>query len=171
MLFLMPEQHQDVLRRLVDLGGRVANGVPVDQTDLGYTSLMVCFLLQNLSAAETLLRISSSFGSEWYPVNVGYTIARTMFEVDVTAHYITKAPAERVPQYIGFTAILNKHALDACNKHRSSKDPQWREAMELLWQNHWAQQESEVVRKFNTVAPQFTRTKNGKSAIFRNWAG
>lgn len=172
MLFLTPEQHKDVLRRLVDLGGRAANGVSVDQTDLGYTSLMICFLLQNLSAAETLLRISSSFGSEWYPVTVGYTIARTMFEVDVTAHYITNAPMERVPQYIQFTAVLNKHAMDAYKKHRGSKDSQWRVAMDLLWQNHWAQRENEVVRKFNAVAPQFTRmNKNGKTSEFQNWSG
>ena len=151
MLFLTPDQQRDVLRRLVDLGGRAANGVPIAQTDLGYASLMICFLLQNLSAAETLLRISNSFGSEWYPVTVGYTIARTMFEVDVTAHYITKAPMERVPQYIQFTAVLNKRAMDACKKHRGSKDSQWREAMDLLWQNHWAQRENEVVKNFNAV--------------------
>jgi hypothetical protein len=172
MLFLTPDQHKEALRRLVDLGGRAANGVPLEQANLGYVSLMVCFLLQNLSAAETLLRISSSFGNEWYPVAVGYTIARTMFEVDVTAHYITNAPAERVPQYINFTAVLNKHAMDACKKHRGSKDPQWREAMDLLWQNHWAQRESEVDRNFNDVAAQFTRmSKNGKISEFQNWTG
>jgi hypothetical protein len=172
VLFLTPGQHKDVLQRLVDLGGRAANGVPLDQADLGYASLMVCFLLQNLSAAETLLRISSSFGSEWYPVTVGYMIVRTMFEVDVTAHYITNAPTERVPQYIHFTAVLNKRAMDACKKHRSSKDPQWREAMDLVWQNYWAQREGEVVRRFNAVAAQFTRkNKNGKTSELQNWSG
>ena len=50
-----------------------------------YTSLMLCFLLHNLSSAETLLQLSSSFGNDWFPVTVGYTIARTMFETDVTA--------------------------------------------------------------------------------------
>jgi hypothetical protein len=170
MLFLTPDRQKDVLQRLVDLGGRAANGVPLDQADLGYASLMVCFLLQNLSAAETLLRISSSFGSEWYPAAVGYTIARTMFEVDVTAHYITNAPTERASQYIQFAAVLNKNAMDACKKHRGSKDPQWREGMELEWQHRWATRENEIDAKFNAVAAQYTeKTKNGK--IFRNWAG
>lgn len=172
MLFLTVDQHKEVLRRLVDLGKTKVNGIPYDDSDLGYVSLMVCFLLQNLSASETLLRISSSFGDEWYPVTAGYTIARTMFEVDVTAHYITKAPTERVPQYINYSAILNKHAMDVCKKHRGSKDPQWREAMDLLWQNHWANRESEIERKYNIVIPQFTRTdKKGKISPFQNWAG
>lgn len=170
MLFLTPDQHRDVLRRLVDLGGRVANGVPNDDAELGYTSLMVCFLLQNLSAGEALLRMLSSFGNDWYPVTVGYAIARTMFEVDVTAHYITNAPTERAQQYIQFTAVLNKHAMDACKKHRGSKDLQWREAMDLLWKNHWAQRESEVVEKFNAVAPQFTRVKNWSGKTIRQIA-
>ncbi len=172
MLFLTPDQHKDVLQRLVDLGGRAANGVPLNQADLGYTSVMVCFLLQNLSAAETLLRISSSFGSEWYPAAVGYTIARTMFEVDVTAHYITNAPVERVPQYIDFTAVLNKREMDACKKHRGSEDPQWREAMDLLWKNHWAGRENEIDAKFNAVVARYTaKNKNGNTSSFRNWAG
>lgn len=133
---------------------------------------MMSFLLQNLSAAETLLRLSNSFGDEWYPVTVGYGVARTMFEVDVTAHYITKAPAERVSQYIEFAAVLNKSEMDACKKHRDSKDPQWREAMDLLWNHHWASRELDVIKKFNIVAPRFTRTnKNGKTSVFHNWAG
>jgi hypothetical protein len=172
VLFLTVDQHKEVLRRLVDLGGRATNGVPADQTDLGYASLMVCFLLQNLSAAETLLRISSSFGNEWYPVTVGYTIARTMFEVDVTAHYITQSPSERVPQYIHFTAILNKLEMDACNKHRNSKNFQWREAMELIWKNCWSMRESEVINKFNEVSPQFASiNKKSKNPKGWKWSG
>lgn len=172
MLFLTPSQHKDVLQRLVDLGSRVAQGVPDDGTDLGYTSLMVCFLLQNLSAAETILRISSSFDDEWFPATVGYTIVRTMFEVDVNAHYITKSPKERGPQYIHFGAILNKHAMDACKKHCNSQDPQWLEGMALEWQHRWEKRENEVVSRFNAVISQFTRTdRKGKTSEFNNWSG
>ncbi|MGD0830922.1 MAG: DUF5677 domain-containing protein [Terracidiphilus sp.] len=172
MLFLTVDQHKDVLRRLVDFGKTRVNGIPYGDADLGYFSLMSCFLLQNLSAAETLLRISSSFGDEWYPATVGYTVARTMFEVDVTAHYITKSPAECVHQYIDFTAILNKKEMDACNKHRNSKKPGWQEPMESLWQNYWANRESEIERKYKIAIPQFTRTdKKGKNSVFQNWSG
>lgn len=172
MLFLTTDQHRIVLQRLLDLGRSRINNVRYRRADLPYTSLMLSFLLQNFSAAETLLKLANSFGREWYPVTVGYTIARTMFEVDVTAHYITKAPAERCRQYIDFAAILNKRAMDACKEHRGSKDSQWREAMDLLWQNHWAAREREVTSKFDLVAPQFTRVnKNGKTTVFQNWTG
>ena len=170
--FLTVEQHKEVLRRLVDLGGRAADGVPVGRTDLGYASLMICFLLQNLSAAETLLRMSSSFGNEWYPVTVGYAISRTMFEVDVTAHYITMAPAERVPQYINFTAVLNKRKLMHVINIAAAQIPDGERQWNLLWTNHWAEKENEVVGKFNAVALQYTKIdKKGKTSEFQNWSG
>lgn len=172
MLFLTADQHRVILQRLLDLGRSQIEKVSYRRADLAYTSLMFSFLLQSFSAAETLLRLSNSFGKEWYPVTVGYTIARTMFEVDVTAHYITKAPVERCSQYIDFAAVLNKRAMDACGEHRNSKDPQWREAMSLLWENHWAAREVEVMAKFNAVAPRFTRVnRNGKTTVFQNWTG
>jgi len=172
MLFLTADQHRNVLQRLLDLGRSRADKIPFHAAGVEYTSLMLSFLLQNLSAADALLRLSTLFGKEWYPVAVGYTIARTMFEVDVAAHYIAKAPADRSRQYIDFAAVLNKRAMDACREHRNSKDPQWREAMNRLWDNHWAPRESEVITKFNAVAPKFTRVnKNGKTSLFQNWTG
>jgi hypothetical protein len=172
MLFLTTEQHQEVLSRLVTLGKSRADGLPFHPAGVEYTSLMVCFLLHNLSAAETLLRIASSFGNEWYPVTVAYAVARTMFETDVTAHYITKAPAERARQYISFSAILNKRQMDACAKHRNSSNPQCREAMDLVWQHQWAPREKEVLARFDAARPQFSRTnRSGKVEIFPNWTG
>jgi hypothetical protein len=172
MLFLTTEQHQEVLSRLVTLGKSRADGLPFHPAGVEYTSLMVCFLLHNLAAAETLLRVGSSFGNEWYPVTVAYAIARTMFETDVTAHYITQAPAERAHQYSGFSAILDKRQMDACQEHRNSSDPQWRGAMDLVWQHQWAPRQKEVLSRFDAAAPQFTRVnRHGKAVIFPNWTG
>ena len=95
-----------------------------------------------------------------------------MFETDVTAHYITNDPTERVRQYIDFAAILNKRKMDVCKQHRNSKDPQWHEAMDILWQNHWAHREQDVIVKFNRRVDRFTRVnRNGKTAVVQNWAG
>ncbi len=135
MVYLTVEQHQEVVRRLLALARNRANKIPFHPEGMEYHSLMVCFLLHNLSVAETLLRLSDSFGKEWFPVTVGYAITRTMFETDVTAHYISNAAAERARQYIDFSAVLNKRQMDACLKHRNSKEPSWREAMSMLWQN------------------------------------
>lgn len=133
---------------------------------------MLCFLLQHLSVAETLLRLADSFGHTWFPVTVGYNITRTMFETDVTAHYITQAPAGHARRYIEFGRVLDKRKMDACSKHRESKHPQWREAMALVWENHWASRERDVIEKFNAVVPQFTRKDRGKKqTTFQNWSG
>ena len=172
MLYFTLEEHQEVVRRLVNFCKAKVEKASFHPAGIEYTSLLYCFLLHNLSAAETLLRISSAFTSEWFPVTIGYSIARTMFEADVTAHYIAKAPVERARQYIDYGKILNKRKMDACRKHRNSNDQQWREAMNLLYQQHWASRESDIVAKFDAVAPQFMRqNKKGKEIFFKNWSG
>ena len=172
MLFLTADQHREVLRRLIAVGERSARGIRHHRVSLEYSSLMLCFLLQNLSAAETFSRLFTSFGMEWYPVGVSYAVVRVMFEVDVTAHYITQSPLERARQYVDFGAILTKRSMDACKKHCGSKDLQWQEAMRLEWQNHWAPREIEVNKQFEAVAHSFKCTnKKGKTAVFQNWSG
>ncbi len=172
MLFLTVEQHQQVLRRLLEFAESRMGKIPFHPAGVEYTSLMNCFLLHNFSAAETLLRISDSFGDAWFPVNVGYTVARTIFEADVTGHYISKEPSERARQYIEFGSVLNKRQMDACLEHRNSKDSQWREAMDLVWQYHWAPRQADVLKKFDAVAPKFSRlNKSGKKVDFQNWSG
>jgi hypothetical protein len=62
--------------------------------------------------------------------------------------------------------------MDACSKHRNSKNPKWREAMNLLWDNYWSHQESDILKKYNAVSAQFTRkNKKGKMQYFKNWSG
>jgi hypothetical protein len=170
VLFLTMEQHQEVLKRLRDLGRNHADRIPYHSAGIEYTSLMLCFFLHNLSVAETLLRLADSFDHAWFPVTIGYTITRTIFETDINAHYITKDPVDRARSYIEFGCILNKNKMDAYSKHKKSKDPQWREAMSLVWENHWALRECGVIEKFNAVVPKFTN-KKGKQTIYRNWSG
>jgi hypothetical protein len=172
VLLLTGKQHEEVVRRLVDLGRSHSDKIPLRAAGVEYTSLMICFLLHELSAADTLLRICGSFGEEWFPVTIGYTIARAMFEADVTAHYLTRDPADRARQYIEFGAVLNKNQMEACLKHQNSPDPQWREAMSLLWQHQWGPRQAGVARAFDAVAAKFTRVnKNGKEMLFQNWSG
>jgi len=111
---LTVEQHQEVLKCLFELGKQRGGRVPIHAAGEEYTSLMICFLLHSASAAESILRLSTSFGNEWFPTTVGYSIVRPMFEIDVTAHYITKSPVERARQYIKFDAVLNKRKMEAC---------------------------------------------------------
>ena len=170
--FLTVEQHQEVLKRLVSLGKQRCSQIPIHSAGHEYTSLMICFLMHNLSAAESLLCLAKSFGNEWFPATVGYSIVRPMFEIDVNAHYITQMPKERPRQYIEFCAILNKRRMEACAKHRKSSDASWREGMELEWQHNWAAREKEIQKKFDAVLSQFTRKENPrKGELFENWSG
>ncbi len=172
MLFLTLEQHQHVLESLLHLGKKRTEGIPSHSEGFEYTSLMVCFLLHNLSSAETLLKLSRSFGNDWFPVAVGYITTRSMFETDVTAHYITKKPKERAKQYIDFGQVLKKRRMDACAKHRNSSDSTWREAMSLIWENHWKSQEDSINRKYKDVLSRFThRKRKKKQNFFQNWSG
>jgi hypothetical protein len=72
MLFLTVEQHQQVLRSLLEFAKSRMSKIPFHPAGVEYTSLMNCFLLHNLSAVETLLQISDSFGDSWFPVSVGH---------------------------------------------------------------------------------------------------
>ncbi|MBI1955528.1 MAG: hypothetical protein HYS38_03955 [Acidobacteria bacterium] len=166
------EQLPQVLSQLLALA-RTVDGAKIQNTaGLKYTSLMVCFLLHNMSAAESLLCISKSFGAEWFPVTVGYVVARSMFETDVTAHYISQSPKDRAEQYILFEGVLDKWEMDVCSKHRGSNDPQCKTEMELRWQGRWASKEKEVNAKYDEVRCRFEATsKSGKVKTIRNWSG
>lgn len=169
--FLTADQHRQVLSRLLALS-KTLEGLPVRQADATYASLMVSFLMHNISAAESILCLWSSFGAEWFPTTVSYLIARSMFEADVTAHYITQAPSDRARQYVLFENILNKQEMDACSKVRRSSDPQWREAMDAMWSSHWASKEQEVLSKYGEVRHLFEASrKTGKADPSRNWSG
>lgn len=161
--------HHEVLTRLA-VAGQSIKGVATHQAGLEYTSLMSCFLMHNVSGARSLLVLWDSSGVEWFPVTFGYVIARSMFEIDINAHYITQSPVERSRQYILFEHVLQKRSMDACSKHRTSKDPAWREAMELEWKAKWAERENDVNAKFTEVEPFFKVIgKNGK--LPQNWTG
>lgn len=168
---LTTEQHRQVLSNLMTLG-RSTSGVCIHAAGAEYTSLMSCFLMHNMAAVQSLLILYESAGADWFPVTVGYGIARSMFEVDVTAHYITQSPANRARQYILFEHVLNKRTMDACAKHRQSDDPGWREAMDFEWRHRWVFRESEVNAKFDEVRCCYEAiSRRGKVQPFSNWSG
>jgi len=169
--FLTPEQHGQVLSRLLDLG-REIDGKAIHAASPEYTSLMVCFLLHNIAAVESILRLWRSFGGQWFPATVGYIIARSIFETDVTAHYISQQPKDRADAYILFERVLEKEDMEVCAKHKSSTKDNWGEAMCHLWNSHWARKEKEVHERYNEVRSRFESLKKGRSPkLFRNWSG
>ncbi len=166
---LTNEQHRNVLKKLVDFR-KIIKGIKLHPAGPEYTSLMVCFLSHNLSSADCLLRLYDSFGDEYFPTTVGYTIVRPMFEIDVTGHYITRDAYKRAHQYILYESVLEKQQMDACRKHRNSKNSNWGEAMEEAWQHGWGLIQTEVNSRYDSVRNHFENSlKKGKS--IRNWSG
>ena len=126
---LTVEQHRNVVARLV---AHARRGIEDREFGLAeYSNLMVSFLLHQLASADAILALHSAFGDSWFPTTSAYPIVRTLFEVDVTAHYIGQDAAIRARRYIEFGHVLKKRRMDACAKHRGSSDSTWREGMNL----------------------------------------
>ena len=168
--FLSSQEHQEVVERLTVLARNVKR-TAFHSEGPEYMSLMVCFLMHNMAAAEALLHLRNSFSDEWFPATIGYVITRSMFETEVTAHYITENPKARSKQYIEYERILNKKEMDVCLEYRKSKNPQWREAMDLMWRGRWASKETEVNKKYNETRHHFETRERGKRVPFRKWSG
>ena len=162
MKYLTVDQHREVVERLVKLSKR-AEGVRQHAAGFEYTSLMLCFLLHSKSAAESILRLARAFDDGWFPVTVGYIIVRSLFEVDVTAHYITNAPAERSRRYINFGDVINKQMLDAVDRNRKSSKPSWSEGLGEEYTRYWLPRAPAINDAFARVRPIF-----GKD---RSWSG
>lgn len=162
MKYLTVDQHREVLERLVKLL-KGAEGVRQHAAGFEYTSLMMCFLLHSKSAAESILRLHGAFDDEWFPVTVGYIIVRSLFEVDVTAHYITKAPAERSRRYINFGDVINKQMLEAVDRNRKSPKASRAEDLGAQYVNCWLPRAPAINQAFARVRSIF-----GKD---RSWSG
>ena len=166
---LSNKEHRGVLLKLVQLA-RSAEVTHLHSAGPEYTSLMVCFLTHSLTAGDCLLRLHDSFGDEYFSTTVGYTIVRPMFEIDVTAHYITRDPVSRAQQYIAYEAVLEKKQMEACGKHCGSNKPDWREGLQMVWRHEWAPRQSKIDQKYNSVRARF-ENPNKKTQLVHNWSG
>ena len=162
-------EHQNVLKRLISLS-QSANNVQLHPAGLEYTSLMICFLKHNVTAAECVLRLYDLFGDNYFPATVGYSIVRPMFEIDVTAHYIGTDRSALSTRYIEYKSVFNKQQMDACGKHRSSKNSNWREAMEMAWQHDFEVKQKDINSEFDAVRLRY-ESHNKKVKVVKNWSG
>lgn len=172
--YLTVEEHIEVLENLVSFVREHINNnnIPVHKAGLEYTSLMVCFLLENLSASDVLLNLYKRYSKEWFPSTIGYIIVRPMFEIDVNSHYISKDPKLYSRKFIDFGKILKKQQMNGVQKHINTRDAQWREGMQMIWDEYWNKRKSKIEDDYNSVKSQFEkRDKKGRIMIFSNWSG
>jgi hypothetical protein len=164
MRLLTADQHREALARLVALGRQIGNH---ELRISPYSNVMASFLLHELAAAEAILALHREFGETWFPVTSAYPIARTLFEVDVTAHYISQAAQDRAIRYIEFGHVLKKRQMDACARHRESADASWAEGMAVEWKHRWAGVQRAVDEEYERVKSRFetvsTKGKAGRS--------
>ena len=161
--FLDEEQHIQVVENLIDFEGRI-NPNEIHEAGIEYTSLMNSFLAHNMASAKSLIVLRRS-ENEWFPVSVGYAIARTMFEVNINAHYISQDPKKRSNQYIQFEHVLKYQLMKNYKELRTIPNSQWKE----IWIHQWSDQEPEINNRFSQVKSMFTH-KTGKKSIFRKWS-
>jgi hypothetical protein len=166
MQLLTIGEHRLVVERLINLAK--IDGVNMHSDDFAYTSLMVCFLMHSRASAESLIALHARFGDEWFPATTGYVIVRSLFEVDVTAHYISRDPVKRSSAYIEYEHILNKRMMDAVVRHKASSNASWKEGMTMTYDQEYAQRKAKIDAEYARVRGQF---ENAKGRPFRSWSG
>lgn len=167
MKFLTLEEYREVVERLLSLMAKV-KGVRLHLAGMEYTSLMTCFAMHSKGAAESIQALHDRFGTERFPATTGYLIVRSLFEVDVTAHYITQEPKSRSRRYIDFEHVIQKKALEAVERHQASEEPSWREAMQLIYNNEYAPRKAKIDADYSRIRSQF-EDKKGRRC--KTWSG
>jgi len=166
-----PEQYQQLLEKYVIF---VQQRLPKTQYHLAgieYTSLMMSFMMYNLSACESLLKLATAFDNKWYPVSVGYIVDRSIFEVMINALYISKEPKARSIQYIEYEKIIKKKQLDNFRKHKETNDPSWHEFINSALIHELEPRAETTEDEYKKVESQYMRLQNGRKKIFISWAG
>jgi len=159
---LTVDEHRRVLARLV-AQGRKLEQVQLQSTP--YSNLMVSFLLHQIASAETLLAVHREFGETWFPVTSAQPIARTLFEVDVNAHYVSQERTARSLPYIEFGHVVAKRQMGACAKHRKRPIDSWHAGMDLDWNHRWSPIEEKVNSKYEQIGSRFETVRSGGKVI------
>lgn len=167
---LTAEGHHRVLARLVALAETAPPASAGSSGEL-FPHLIHTFLTHQLVSSRALLQLIDSAPTA-FPVVPGYLVARSMFEADVTAHYIAIAPDQRAEEYLGYQAVLAKRRMEACRKHRASVNPSWRDGMAYEWEHYWASREASIDNAYAQVRARYERTSaTGAPHQFTNWSG
>lgn len=167
MKYLTIDEHREVVNRLTTLA-KSTSAFPAHVAGPEYTSLMVCFLMHSVAAAESLLTLHERHGNDWFPATIGYVIDRSLFEVDVNAHYITLDPTERSRRFIEFEHVIRKNTLETVERYRTSEKSSWREGLQLMYNVEYAPRKSKIEADYDRVRPLF---ENPQGKRQRNWSG
>jgi len=142
---------------------------------------MRAFKDHQTSCADVLLLLWDRFKEDRFPMASACLIARSMFETDVNAHYITMDGERRAKQYLDYERILHKTEMEVCASLRNSPDESWKSGMDLVWKSKWSPNQDLVNKRFEEVKDRY-RKRSGPSDqekdtafdhrhFFNNWSG
>ena len=172
ILLLTEEQHIEVVKRMLKVAKKHTEQDKIyHKAGFEYTSLMNCFILHIVSSAETLTFLADHLSIKWFPSTIGYIIARSMFEVDITAHFISQKPKERAERYIDYNKILRKKELEALKKHSQNESSTWKEIIKMMLKEIYCPKEQEINTEYEKIKNDFEFIdRKGKTRKFNNWS-
>jgi hypothetical protein len=137
---------------------------------LEYISLMVSFLLHFCSTIDAMLSLWK-LNPNIFPVSNALVLTRCLFEVNVTALYISDLPKERAISFIEYHNILRMQAFHRLSKHKDSDKAQLSSYITAILQQEYIPDQKTIEQEYARVKAQFEFTdRNGKLRPFSNWA-
>jgi len=169
---LKTHQYVEVAVRLVELTNQnfpEHKGVEIHKAGISYTSLMVCFrmhLIRSMIIMTKFYKLSPNY----FPVTTAYLILRTMFEININAHYISQDPERRSNEFIDYGNIIDKRKIDKYSKHKNTKKKDWAEFINAILKYDYPNKK-EIVHNYENVKSKFEYTNSkGAKKLFSNWA-
>lgn len=128
------------------------------------------FLLHFCSTIEALLALYK-LNPNSFPVSNALVLTRCLFEVNITALYISDKPKERALSFIDYHNVLRMQAFKRLNKHQSNHNSQWTSYINVVLQHEYIPDQKTIEQEYARVKSQFEFTdKNGKIRPYSNWA-
>jgi hypothetical protein len=144
--------------------------LPSHPAGLEYVSLMMSFLLHFCSTIDALIALYKS-NPTTFPVSSALVLTRCLFEVNVTALYISDEPEKRALSFIEYHNILRMQAFTRLTKLKSANNSQWSTYISTAIEQEYAPNQRTIEAEYARVKPQFEFIdKNGKLRPFSNWA-
>jgi len=162
-----------IASRLLDLARtRFINDEALQSHTAGreYASLMMSFLLHFCSTIDSFISLWK-LNPNIFPVSNALVLTRCLFEVNVTALYISDNSKERSISFIEFHNVLRMQAFNRLSKLNNVNNSQWSPFITAVLQQEYIPDQKTIEQEYARVKNQFEFTdRNGKVRVFSKWA-
>jgi len=160
-----------IVSRLHSVGTQKSPEIHDHPVGWEYSSLMRCFLLHILTSVEIMLKLYQD-SPDYFPVTNAYILLRSMFELNITARYISQDPRRRSTAYIDYGCVLSRRRFEKHLKHRNTKREEWRDLVRAMLSYEFnPKRRQEISQNYEKVRQKFEFVdKKGRVRQFPNWA-